>query len=328
MRNFTVIFFFLFFQNVFAWNAAGHKLSGLIAYENLSPEVRTRIAEIVKNHPKFNDDFKVPFFVKKSGVDAENKWIFMQMAIWPDIAKGYTDTDRSEFNRTKWHYINEPVYLSSLDKEFYKDTLPTNLKRDYHNHYFKNYNIAQSYSMIVDSIKTKNVEKDVEAVFLCWIFHQIGDIHQPLHSSALFSRDKFYTGDKGGNDIYLENIGRSLHSYWDGILSESYWGESKISKQYNRIKKDNITLKMATEGQNILEMDRWIDESNRLCKAIVYTPEILKQVYEADVYGRKVNVKMTTKYFANYKHSCEAVANRRIFEAGLRLAKILEELYG
>jgi hypothetical protein len=45
----------------------------------------------------------------------------------------------------------------------------------------------------------------------------VGDIHQPLHSTSLFSVDQFPKGDLGGNEIPLVP-GRKLHALWDGLL--------------------------------------------------------------------------------------------------------------
>ena len=51
------------------------------------------------------------------------------------------------------------------------------------------------------------------------MIHIIGDIHQPLHATTLFSEDEFPAGDKGGNDfkiVYLKKKSlNNLHSFWD-----------------------------------------------------------------------------------------------------------------
>jgi hypothetical protein len=37
-------------------------------------------------------------------------------------------------------------------------------------------------------------------IALSWLFHLIGDIHQPLHTIQLFSRE-YPNGDRGGNEM-------------------------------------------------------------------------------------------------------------------------------
>jgi len=53
------------------------------------------------------------------------------------------------------------------------------------------------------------------------MIHIIGDIHQPLHTSALFSKE-FPKGDLGGNlfeIIYLKKKSyKELHEFWDAIV--------------------------------------------------------------------------------------------------------------
>jgi len=39
-----------------------------------------------------------------------------------------------------------------------------------------------------------------KAIALAWLFHLVGDIHQPLHTAQLFTVD-YPKGDRGGNEI-------------------------------------------------------------------------------------------------------------------------------
>ena len=41
-----------------------------------------------------------------------------------------------------------------------------------------------------------------KAIYLTWLMHLVGDIHQPLHCTAVF-REQFPNGDKGGNDAFV-----------------------------------------------------------------------------------------------------------------------------
>ena len=54
------------------------------------------------------------------------------------------------------------------------------------------------------------------------VIHYVGDIHQPLHNSALVS-ESFPRGDGGGNGIPIENVKsgvKNLHSLYDSVLYE------------------------------------------------------------------------------------------------------------
>jgi len=66
-----------------------------------------------------------------------------------------------------------------------------------------------------------------QATALAWMLHLIGDIHQPLHSSArVTTQPDERQGDQGGNLFKLgpastANPPLSLHSYWDGIIDRA-----------------------------------------------------------------------------------------------------------
>ena len=61
---------------------------------------------------------------------------------------------------------------------------------------------------------------ETRGLLLAWLFHDVGDIHQPLHSSALFSTRLFPDGDRGGNSVKTREAG-NLHSLWDGFAGRN-----------------------------------------------------------------------------------------------------------
>ena len=83
------------------------------------------------------------------------------------------------------------------------------------------YNVLKAIQDCQAVIKS-NVGAEAKAVAYCWLMHLVGDIHQPLHFTALFSQDRFPQGDRGGNDIPLTQ-GRNLHALWDNLLGRQYY---------------------------------------------------------------------------------------------------------
>ena len=63
-----------------------------------------------------------------------------------------------------------------------------------------------------------------KAIALAWLFHLVGDIHQPLHVSQIFTLD-YPNGDRGGNEICVRvtQFGQpmDLHRFWDGVITSS-----------------------------------------------------------------------------------------------------------
>jgi hypothetical protein len=56
------------------------------------------------------------------------------------------------------------------------------------------------------------------------LFHLVGDIHQPLHTTQLFTVE-YPLGDRGGNEICVRvtQAGQpmDLHRFWDGVITSS-----------------------------------------------------------------------------------------------------------
>ena len=64
-------------------------------------------------------------------------------------------------------------------------------------------------------------ENDAErkAIALSWLFHLVGDVHQPLHTAQLFTVE-YPNGHRGGNEICVRvtqaRQPMDLHRFWDG----------------------------------------------------------------------------------------------------------------
>jgi hypothetical protein len=75
-----------------------------------------------------------------------------------------------------------------------------------------------------------NINKNTaeRALFARYLVHLAGDIHQPLHSVALFN-ETYPKGDIGGNleKVILKNgTSSNFHSYWDAgayVLQNDSW---------------------------------------------------------------------------------------------------------
>jgi hypothetical protein len=82
-------------------------------------------------------------------------------------------------------------------------------------------NIVKALQDNVEILKT-STDKAAQAQALRFVIHFVGDIHQPLHCTALVSAAN-PRGDQGGNLVKIKIVGddgnlrdSNLHSYWDG----------------------------------------------------------------------------------------------------------------
>jgi hypothetical protein len=62
-------------------------------------------------------------------------------------------------------------------------------------------NILTALAENVGVVKNQN-DPEPKAIALAWLFHLVGDIHQPLHTAQLFTVD-YPQGDRGGNEICI-----------------------------------------------------------------------------------------------------------------------------
>jgi hypothetical protein len=298
--------------HVYAWNSLGHKTVAEIAWRQLDAKTRQSIVDTIRRHPRFDKDFAM----KAEGDDkvTQDHWIFQNAATWPDEIR-----KNKEYDRPSWHYIDLPIFLNPGDKDVFAGKLPVNISTDYPTKLpIDQYNILQAIAHCEAALKSK-APPEVKAVALCWLLHLVGDIHQPLHCSGLFSVERFPKGDKGGNEIPLRR-GKNLHSLWDGLLgSDSKM--SAVNKAANELSDKNhfsVEWETATDEK---DSRKWAEESHAVCETVVYDPAILDAVRSA---GDKIEpIELPVSYYTN----AGEVARERMLLAGLRLAALLK-LFG
>jgi hypothetical protein len=154
-----------------AWNKAGHMVSGAIAYADLkqaSPETLARVIALLKMHPHFATKWAPRLAQLHLSPEEQELYLFMLAARWPDDMRG-----DAAFHHGAWHYINlpykpegQPASVQTVDPQAE--------------------NILQAYQTNLD-ILGSTAPASAKAVALCWIFHLIGDVHQPLHTITLFT---------------------------------------------------------------------------------------------------------------------------------------------
>lgn len=147
-------------------------------------------------------------------------------------------------------------------------------------------------------IKDENASADDKAFYLKMLIHFVGDLHQPLH----IGREE----DRGGNDIKVkwQYKDTNLHKVWDSQMIDAYkmsFSELAANTAYLTRKQ----VKFLQEGSVI----DWVNETQNLAKT---------------VYG-SVEVGENLGYAYSYKYTDIARSQMQI--AGIRLAKVLNELF-
>ncbi len=131
------------------------------------------------------------------------------------------------------------------------------------------------------------------------LVHLIGDIHQPLHVG---------TGlDQGGNDAKVNwfwNTPTNLHSVWDTrIIAHKEYSYTELAEVIDHTRKSTILEWQADSVRH------WADESMSYRSQVYDVPENNNLAYDY-VYANWDTVKL------------------RLHQAGIRLAGVLNQIYG
>jgi hypothetical protein len=195
----TVLTFSVVASPAQAWNEKGHYVVCRLAWLQMNEQQRAAVTEILKKHPHYDE-----YLIKgKHDGFTDDEWAFMRAGAWADWVR--SGSARS-YGHPTWHYINYPVCFPGMGQDPEKHQPPAGQE-----------NAVWAMNRCLERIK--NGTDEVKAVYLTWLCHLVGDIHQPLHCVALFS-DKYPDGDKGGNaiKIRIRSSPVNLHSFWDGLL--------------------------------------------------------------------------------------------------------------
>ncbi len=152
---------------------------------------------------------------------------------------------------------------------------------------------------LVSELETKKFTDQDEAFALKCLVHLIGDIHQPLHVGN--------GEDRGGNDVKLDYFWQSsnLHRVWD---SEMIDGQKYSYTEYASWINHPTESELAAWSS--LEVLDWANESK----------EARNQCYETVPEDKKLS------YRYNYENI--ELLNQRLLQAGIRLANVLNKIYG
>lgn len=156
--------------------------------------------------------------------------------------------------------------------------------------------IIETITRVINALKSKSLPPDKEAQQLKILIHLIGDIHQPLHVGR--------GNDRGGNDIKVSWFGTNsnLHRVWDSdMIDDTKLSYTELAASLEQPDKEKIR-----SWQNTSVTD-WANES------IAYRSAI----YEHDG-------KLGYKYSYAHFH----IVRLRLLQAGVRLAGVLNEIYG
>jgi hypothetical protein len=280
-------------------------VSGAIAYADLkqtSSETLARVIALLKTHPHFEAKWAPRLAQIHLSSEEQETYLFMLAARWPDDIRG-----DAAFHHGAWHYINLPY--KPEDQPASVQTVDPQAE-----------NILQAYQTNLDLLGSA-APASTKAVALCWIFHLIGDVHQPLHTITLFTTQfPAPEGDRGGTRFYIRaREGArtiSLHAFWDDLILGSERFQSVRNRATElRLQPDHARAQLPELTET--RFDAWArQESFSLAKDHAYRNGQLHGSREQDN-----GAVLPADYIATVK----PLAERRIVLAGYRLADVLTQ---
>ncbi len=197
----------------FAWDDTGHKITAYIAWQRMTPEVREKVNKILLAAPE--DSNIAAFFVNYGSrtVESRRRDHFMLMATWADMVRDNKFPVRSKnYHHGNWHY-DDTFWQWKDGKAVFIDKPEDG-------------GVGLTKLADFNQLIRSNATDAEKAVAIVWMEHIIGDLHQPLHTSAKVT-DTNPKGDQGGNLFLLTPKGtpranqQNLHWYWDSIVSRN-----------------------------------------------------------------------------------------------------------
>lgn len=258
LKLFIAVTLLYFPISTMAWGTNGHRISGQIAENHLTPKAKAAVRAILG----------------ESVAMASN---------WADFAK----SDTSYNYLYDWHFVD-------IDRPYAYPELVEYLAHD---------NAVDAYTKVnflIAELKKKSLAKDKKVLYLRVLIHVVEDIHQPFHTG--------HTQDKGGNSIKLTWFEKktNLHSIWDSELIDF----QQLSYTEYTAAIDNSTAAQRATWQKA-PMSQWVFESHQLAE----------KAYAEVKNGDDIKV-----YKYNFDHI--RIANQRLLIGGVRLAGLLNELFG
>jgi len=160
-----------------------------------------------------------------------------------------------------------------------------------------NGDVIVTLEKVIAALKTHTLDAKKEAESIKMLVHLLGDIHQPLHVGCC--------DDQGGNKVKVKWFRNesNLHKVWDSeMIDETRLSYTELAQALRNPDKNTLSSWRKTSVRD------WAHES------MTYR----KQVYE--VGDGNLGYAYTYKNFS--------VVKERLLKAGVRLANVLNQIYG
>ena len=284
-----------------AWDPGGHMLVGQIAWDLSTPSIRASVGELVASlDARFN---------------AGKPYHFVTAGCWMDDLRALP---RKEYPWSAWHYVDS---AKTDDGSNFKLPEPPH--------------VVWAVGENLRTLRDKSADAVERAKALGMLFHWVGDIHQPLHTTTW--------NDRGGNGYLISGVpfsdlfprqAANLHTFWD----KAFRFDVKAGAVVELWRCPDVADRPESAGAGLIA-----DEARALMKT--FPREVLVELdgpADAEAWARESHVigcksaypagthpgdSEVRKLEPGFVRESNAVARRRVVLAGYRLARLLAELF-
>jgi hypothetical protein len=290
-----------------AWGCKGHQTVAFIAEKYLTPEARQFVDKLLADNPI---DPKLKRYCGNTTRD-----LMADASTWADDI-------RTEAKNGPWHYIDIPrgAKRGPLDQYCGKDGC-----------------VTKAISEQLAILKGNTADTHSRAEALRYIIHFVGDLHMPLHATT--------NNDEGGNCVPVHYLRRkphahnnsytpNLHAIWDTAIVERDMEGADPAEYADRL--EELFYADSPKWQKAgIHIDDWAWESHALANGIAYGKLAPKVPIESpvpvaactddnNVGQRLFNLHLVAGQ--TYQLAAASAAEKRLAQAGVRLALILNEV--
>ncbi|MGE5489808.1 MAG: S1/P1 nuclease [Actinomycetota bacterium] len=272
-----------------AWNAAGHRLVAAVAWRQMSPAARQQVAALLESHPDY------PKWTAKAK-EEPGYAAFLEASTWPDdIRKDPRFYDDASETPT-------PAFAGMPDTARHKSWHYVDIIGEGKERHGE---LDQQLERLLRRLRNPTVPAVERTYALPWVIHLVADIHQPLHVGT---RD-----DEGGNRFEIENPLNprlpftNLHTWWDDLPGPPWLRGERLERATDTI------LAAHPKPPRQGGVGLWEKESRDLSREAAYpiaAGSLLPTITE------------------EFQSQSRAIADRRLAEAGYRLGRTLETIFG
>lgn len=233
-----------------------------IEIERMRPELIQPIGLLFLAHPD-----PAPFWVAAGDAKGTERVrrMFIESARWPDDSK-FTLNDRLAWHSARWAIVADDATPEVRAAAEARKGEPAG-------------QALEALTLNFAVLRNSEATSTERALALSWVMHIVGDIHQPMHVSDLFSRD-FPEGNAAGTLSYVgDPLGTTipLHVLWDsnGLRSPNLDSVSVHAEDFVARYPRSSFPELATGTYGYETFEQWARESHQVAVDWAYEIETI-----------------------------------------------------